>query len=63
MTLTHPPLDFIKGLLANKNSVGFIKAVLLFSSTQKTKNHPYEKEETNFDHLRTVFVVVVVPPL
>ena len=43
MTLTHPLLDFIKGLLANKNSVGFIKAVLLFSSTQKT-NHRYAKE-------------------
>ena len=61
MTLTHPPLDFIKGLLANKNSVGFIKAVLLFSSTQKT-NHPNAKEETNFFHLRPIFDVVVVPP-
>ena len=62
MTLTYPPLDFIKGLLANKNSVEFIKAVLLFSSTQKT-NHPNANEETNFFHLRPIFDVVVVPPL
>ena len=58
----HPPTaEFYQRITCHKNSVRFMKAGLLFSSTQKA-NDPNAKED-HFDHLRPVFAVVVVPPL